>query len=200
MTGPGEADPVILVSGFGRCGSSLVMQMLDAAGVGTTGEWPAFEDDRVLGLPHRAGWLNQQHGRAVKLLDPHIYTPPPGLPCRAIWLDRNPDEQSKSQAKFLRLVCGKGISRTKRRGLQASYRADRPLCLDLLRSLAGEPLVLSFEGILADPVAASFLIARHCRIPDPVAVAAMAQAVVPRDPNCLPGMMELDFLRETIDG
>lgn len=39
---------VIIVSGFGRCGSSLMMQMLHAGGLSTTGRAPHFESVRAI--------------------------------------------------------------------------------------------------------------------------------------------------------
>jgi hypothetical protein len=39
--------PVIVVAGLGRCGTSLVMQMLAAAGLPCVGSFPDFEDDRT---------------------------------------------------------------------------------------------------------------------------------------------------------
>jgi hypothetical protein len=62
-----EHQPIILVAGLGRCGSSLVMRLLDAAGVPTVGTFPAFEEQT---LPRDAlGWVEAYAGRAVKVLD-----------------------------------------------------------------------------------------------------------------------------------
>lgn len=36
-------DTLILVCGFGRCGSSLVMQMLDVGGLPVVGSFPDYE-------------------------------------------------------------------------------------------------------------------------------------------------------------
>ena len=45
-----SAPPALLVAGLGRCGTSLMMQMLAAAGLPCVGEFPAYE---VPELNHR---------------------------------------------------------------------------------------------------------------------------------------------------
>lgn len=42
-TGEMSDKPTIFVSGLGRCGSSMTMQMLDAAGIPCIGDYPAYE-------------------------------------------------------------------------------------------------------------------------------------------------------------
>ena len=63
---------IILVVGFGRCGSSLCMQMLNAAGVDCLGEAPHYEDPRTVIKRLSQNWLYLQDGKAVKVLDFHL--------------------------------------------------------------------------------------------------------------------------------
>ena len=42
------SDTILLICGHGRCGSSLVMQMLAAGGVKCAGKYPDFEPDEVI--------------------------------------------------------------------------------------------------------------------------------------------------------
>ncbi|MHB8286386.1 MAG: hypothetical protein ACYDD1_17175 [Caulobacteraceae bacterium] len=69
-----KLKPTIIVSGLGRCGSSLTMQMLNAAGVHCVGSFPSFEGPECEAF--QEGFITAERwaavaGRAVKLLDPH---------------------------------------------------------------------------------------------------------------------------------
>ena len=92
--------PITVVAGFGRCGSSLVMQMLAAGGMRTPySSFPSYE------IPHGIKVLmGELYGGAVKILDPHVHQPPKGHVYRFIWLDRDPVQQAKSMAKFWKVV------------------------------------------------------------------------------------------------
>lgn len=187
--------PVTIVSSFGRSGSSLVMQMLHAAGMATTGEPPAFEHEAANIVGFDAGWIARQHGRAVKILDPH--RPQCALEpgdYRAIWIDRDPREQTKSHAKFVRTFFGLDIDRAQRQRHTASLRQDRKPALATLRA-AGPVLTLRFEAIINDPAWAARQIARFC---DLLAIDDMAAVVRKRPTGALPDMsLELELLRET---
>lgn len=187
---------VLLVCGFGRCGSSLVMQMLDAGGYPVTGTRPAYEDDVALleNRSHASRWRSYA-GRAVKLLDPHIGKIPRDIPFRALWLDRDRKEQAKSQAKFAEWSMGLHIDRDGRRKLAASYAADRPLALQAL-ARAGVTVsgLLTFEGLLSRPLEAAIVI-RAATGAD-LDVQAMAAKVQRRGSRCYPVMLEDSLLRE----
>ena len=63
---------IVVVTGFGRCGSSLAMRMLCAGGMPvTTDNRDSFEDERVMRLPGDTRWLRECEGRALKVLDPY---------------------------------------------------------------------------------------------------------------------------------
>lgn len=183
--------PTIAVCGFGRCGSSLVMQMLAAGGVPCLGEFPAFEDD-LAREPMTAAFASACAGRAVKLLDPQRVGLPPGA--RVIWLDRDTAEQAKSFAKFLRMVAGRPCSRDQRRSIERGLFADRR---EAMRSIGGrQVLKLCFEQLLAEPAAAASQLGAFTDWPAFNAAAA-AGAVRHRTPRCAPDMaMELRLLTE----
>ncbi len=193
----GEA--IILVCGFGRCGSSLTMQMLSAGGLGVAGEAPSFEPDELrprAEMRNRidATWLDAQRGRAVKLLDPQRYILPPGN-YRAIWLSRDAIEQARSQAKFAYMLLGLPRSRGQVRALARSYRSDRPRAIATLRVAGAEIFEVAFEALvgsgrretaraLAEFIGADLDIDR------------MAAAVLPRGLECQPGLdIELALIR-----
>lgn len=177
-------EPIIMVAGLGRCGSSLVMQMLSAGGVPCIGGYPGFEDlahhEQRAQDPH--AWAASSAGKAVKVLDPQRAPPPPGYAYRTIILQRDPTQQADSMLKLIDY----DRSRTMRRGMRASLSRDIPKMLQALPS--DHRCKLFFERILAEPTVAARAIAGHLRME--LDVEAMARCVVPRGPRCLSGMLE----------
>jgi hypothetical protein len=188
-----DRDFITLVCGFGRCGSSLVMQMLEAAGFPVTGEWPAFEDDRVTMNLSAAAWRTQFMGSAVKVLDPQHTAPPAGLNYRGIWLERDHRQQAASQAKFGAAMMGLPDDRRTRRAYARSYAADRPRALAIMSRLCGEYLIMQFEDLIRSPEDAADKIARYLNLQRPC-IRIMANTVEDRHPDCLPGFLETTLL------
>lgn len=81
---PSLMTGMVIVSGFGRCGSSMTMQMLAAGGIECLGEWPSFEHPKALKLD--MAWLRAQEGKALKVLDPHRHRLPLALQEAGWWL------------------------------------------------------------------------------------------------------------------
>ena len=184
-----NAAPMIAVSGFGRCGSSMLMQMLHAGGVPCTGRAPAFEDNAVA-CAVTPEYVAEHAGHAVKVLDPQRV----GLPgfVRVIWMDRDTDEQARSIAKFTELVHGVRYSREMRRSLPASLRRDRIAAMRVIgqRSVMN----LRFEYVLANPLAAAVLL-RAFVAPLPLDIYPAAAQVRQRDSECAPGLdLELSLM------
>lgn len=177
-------DLPVIVSGFGRCGSSLVMQMLQAGGFKVSGEYPAFEVEAYSngGPPPPSG--------ASKILDLHR-NPPPGGPYRWIWLDRNPVEQAKSQAKFLRSICGLTVHRSEVKAIARSYAGDRRTGFAVMKRLGGPVLLMTFEELVSRPLVSAEKIAAFVGGLDPE---KMARVVRPRPPACLPYLLEAELL------
>lgn len=184
--------PVIVVSGLSRCGTSLVMQMLEAGGIRVTGQYPAFELDRCAG-PCDLAWLSDHSGQAIKVLDPHIHNWPTGLDLRVIWLDRKYIEQAKSQVKFGSALTGLGMAcnRQHLRAWAKSLARDRAKCLALFEHLALAPLVMQFEQIIEQPLLIAEKLAAFTGARD---VVGMAAVVRPRKSSCYPGLLEAELL------
>ena len=197
------APPVIIVAGFGRCGTSLVLQMLHLAGVDCHGDWPSFEQDRRQSISEFDGaWLAEQGGRAVKVLDPHAPSVDLSMTtARTIWLDRDPVQQANSQAKMLTEMAGQPVSRQGRRGLASVLRRDRAAALAAVQA-CGMVLPVHFEALLANPQTIATAIAGHvCDVAPalrgkPLGRIAqrMAAAVVERSPDCYPGWLERELI------
>lgn len=192
---------VVIVTGFGRCGSSLVMQMLETGGIPCTGEYPAFEHELgsviLSGEALTTEMLAPFAGHAVKLLDPHRGSLPVGPEYRVIWMSRDHAQQGKSQAKFISVLTGMPLGRDMARDFARSYGPDTPkLQAALDRAGVTSALRLTFEGVLSRPHAAATVIAAHVGI-DPSKCAGMAAVVRNRDPACAPDLsMELTLIDE----
>lgn len=174
-----------LITGFGRCGTSLVLQMLQAGGFPVVGEYPAFEHEQI--RQFNKDWLVCQEG-AVKVLNPHHLTFEPGE-YRIVWLDRSLKQQAASQIKFAFHIDGIAPPPGGLQRLAESLKRERPLALKALREL-GPVLRITFEEILAEPLTSAHRIAVFV---DPefqfdLRLEAMAGRVIERPPFCRPDM------------
>lgn len=102
---------ITIVSGLPRSGTSLLMQMLAAGGmVPLTDSVRAadednprgyFEFERVKGLPDDIGWLDEAHGKVVKVIHRLVVQLPEDRPYRVVFVERDLNEVLLSQAKML---------------------------------------------------------------------------------------------------
>jgi hypothetical protein len=100
----------IIVSGLGRCGSSMAMQMLAASGLKCAGDAPSYEchidhdeDDEGVRTYSIARELIEAHD-AIKILWPSKFAFPPIPGALVVWLDRNWREQCRSLRKLAATV------------------------------------------------------------------------------------------------
>lgn len=106
-------QPVIVVSGLPRSGTSMAMKMLEAGGVPivTDGRREAdvdnpkgyFEDERVLHLAEARdkAWLHASRGKAVKIISYLLRHLPPDNNYKVLFMRRDLSEVLASQAKML---------------------------------------------------------------------------------------------------
>jgi len=186
--------PTILIAGLGRCGSSLMMQMLYAAGVSTIGHWPAFEDDLEVAMRSDAdAWHKLTAGKAVKILNPHVTPPPAAGDYRTIFLTRSIEEQAKSTYKFI----GSHPSRADRRAMQTRLQGETRQARKALTQLGtGMYFSIPFEELITRPRETAADIASYLsmRRPEPLDAAAMAACVRERAPACLPYLLETELI------
>lgn len=146
---------MIGVCGFGRCGSTMVMEMLNAGGIapvdGSQDRSHELDVDVQDWLAHAPA---QPADRAVKILDAALRWPEL-VHARTdfdlfVWLDRDPTEQARSMLKLLRYVGVPGLASV--HALAEGFARDRDRTLDLLRAHPrAEVMELSYEQVLADP-------------------------------------------------
>jgi hypothetical protein len=172
------AQPVVVVSGLPRSGTSLMMQMLRAAGLEVIddGQRPAdvhnpagyAEDQRALNLLEDQQWLLEAAGKAVKITVPHIQHLRPDLPIRVIFMQRPITEVVRSQEKMR----GVPPEVTRRKfplhlALQLENERDRALAMLLGRPLT-EVLEVDYEQLIDQPLPEAEKIIRFLHLP-PVA-------------------------------
>ncbi len=106
-------QPIVVVSGLPRSGTSMAMKMLEAGGmqIVTDGEREAdvdnprgyYEDERVKDLAKATdkSWLWASRGRAVKVISFLLKDLPPNLNYKVIFIRRDLSEVLASQRKML---------------------------------------------------------------------------------------------------
>lgn len=180
--------PILFVAGFGRCGTTMMMTMLDAGGFPVTGPRPSYELPAVW-KPNwcDTAWVNGQGGKAVKWIDPllnlSLLEKLDSKPV-VILMTRDAREQAKSQIKLLSTF-QQGLGRRECKAMERSLRQDEPkLKAKLLHKV--NLYIISFEDALAHPfIAASALemiVSRHFGAT--LDVDRAASVVLPRDPTC----------------
>ena len=165
-----SADWITVVSGLPRSGTSLMMQMLAAGGLGPLSDGTRtadesnpcgyFEDERVKRLRTDRAWLGEARGRAVKII--HLLLPdlPVGAGCayRVVFLRRRMDEVLASQ---------KAMLARSQRAASAEVDADR------LGAVFAAQLARTDAFLRAHPDSFSVLeVAHHALLEDPAAEAS----------------------------
>lgn len=188
------ADPILFVAGFGRCGTTMMMSMLDHAGFPVAGPRPAYEVDQM--IPFRGvdmDWLRAQSGRAVKWIDPlNARVSRNSLPSAPVIIHmcRDTREMARSQVKLLAQT-GMPIIENRRtwRALAKDIARKKPTLVSRLTSL-GEVHHFSFEWVLADPSAAVAKLAAIVRHHFGVEIDVRNAVGVPlaRSPLCAPDL------------
>jgi hypothetical protein len=156
MTDGGDVDrPTIIVSGLGRCGSSLLMQMLFLSGLRCAGSFPDFEQEGLSpGDTVAAEWARSFD--AVKIIAPNYFQIEPMAGCVVVWLDRMLREQAKSHVKMLR-AAGVDHGRDSVNAIALRLAVDREQSLALFDGL---PLLrITFESLIRCPRIVSTTIA-----------------------------------------
>jgi hypothetical protein len=154
-------EPVIVVSGLPRSGTSMMMQLLATGGVVplTDNLRQADEDnprgyyefERVKRLSQDSSWVAEAHGRVVKMVYRLLYDLPKGHDYRVVFMLRNLDEVIASQEVMLERL-GKVDESVSRERLKSLYQRQ----LDDVRDwLSRQPnfsvLYVQYRDVLDDP-------------------------------------------------
>ena len=192
---------IILVAGLTRTGTSLVCQMLAAAGIPVAGDYPSFEPDQMMSARPDPAFLESCQGGAVKLLEPHRTILPRGGAYRILLLSRSKRQQALSSVKFMVAldIVPKGKSFTEK-GLDAmreSLSKDQVQARKELQSHGCPILRVSFEEIITEPEITASKIADFLGI-DQSLVVTMVGTIRPRPHGAknYPGLLEVELMQE----
>jgi hypothetical protein len=106
-------EPIVVVSGLPRSGTSMLMKMLDAGGLSvvTDGQRTAdednpkgyFEEERIKGLARENDrrWLAGARGKAIKVISFLLRSLPSQFNYRVVFIRRDIEEVLASQSKML---------------------------------------------------------------------------------------------------
>lgn len=183
---------ITVVSGFPRSGTSLMMQMLCAAGMRCAGDAPGFEPEET--LPNGQGispvFCQSMQDGAFKLLDPHRTPLPRGFNYRVIWMRRSRTQQARSMVKMLSAIFPSTSRAASISSLAESLAADEPIALGGFRELCAPILQVRFEDLIDRPDQTVATVADWLGL-DP---AKMRPVIRPRSSACLEGLLEFDLM------
>lgn len=148
-----DSSPILFVAGFGRCGTTMVMTMLDRGGFPVAGRAPDYEDDSM--MPGRIDhhWLRAQTGKAVKWIAPleaKIRSADLAAPPVIIHLNRDKREMAASQVKMASAFTGVPNDRRTRKAFERDLIASEPKLVKALNAM-GTVYSMTFEWILEHP-------------------------------------------------
>jgi len=187
-----------LVCSLPRTGTSLVMQMLHAAGLKVPGSYPGYETEVWVSKERGIPYMHLFDGRydAVKWLEPHLAGRIDLPPCRIILTTRCEHERWASQLKYSRLwlkeVTNRRQREAKRVEMMRARQGVRRWCM--LKSRGN--LEIAFETMLVDPLYCAELISDFIGQGDPE---KMAACVMCRGPECAETMLEEDLRKNRLN-
>lgn len=180
----------IMVAGLARCGSSLMMQILDAGGYPCFGDFPDFEREY---MPPGKKCI------AFKVLQPMLQ-PNRYDPSWVIWLDREVEDQAQSMVKYMVDQRAKHkrspYSRVERRGAlqiaKSNLRKQYKSADWWLNSLRVPHDRINFSDLVRDPKS----VVGHLNGTIGLGLTDQATSpVIDRPDRCLPFMLEHRLLR-----
>ena len=180
-------EPVIVVSGLPRSGTSLAMQAIHAGGIEpvTDGQRVAdpdnprgyYEFERVKALRTDKAWLDDAAGKVVKVI--HMLVPelPDDRPYRIVFMERELDEVLASQSTMLARSGCSGASLPPDR-LKAIYEQQLRQVHDWIAARSNvQALRVGYRSFVTAPVIEVDRIADFIGVP--MDRAAMVRAVDP---------------------
>ena len=186
---PPLEESLIVVTGLPRSGTSMLMQMLAAGGMGilSDGLRVADEDnprgylefEPVKNLLKDSQWLFEGRGKVIKILVPVLAALPTDLACRVILIERDLEEVLDSQQRML-MRRNQPLAATpeRRRMLKEEYVRTLDRVKEMLRRRpATQLLVIEHSGVMTDPLIAAEKVNRF--LGGGLDVAKMAAAIDP---------------------
>ncbi|MBN1925998.1 MAG: alkaline phosphatase family protein [Prolixibacteraceae bacterium] len=126
-----DSTPIIVVSGLPRSGTSMMMQLLENAGIPVYTDEARkadesnpkgyYEHEKVKQLVRNSKWLGEAKGKAIKIVLPLLYKIPASLNYKVILMKRDMEEIIESQHRML-VNSGKIKEGTYAPGIEEIYR------------------------------------------------------------------------------
>jgi hypothetical protein len=157
------AQPIIVVSGLPRSGTSMMMKMLEAGGIGLLTDHLRkpdvdnpegyYEFERVKQLDKGdTAWIPQARGRAVKVISALLEHLPAGEEYRVILMNRHIEEILASQRKML-VRRGEDPNKTSDEKMQDLYRKHLAKVRAWLHDHPNvRVLEMDYNAMLVDPL------------------------------------------------
>ena len=156
-----QSEPIIVVSGLPRSGTSMMMRMLEAGGqaVLIDGIRTADEDnpngyyefEKVKQLDKGdTKWLSEARGKAVKVISALLTSLPPDYHYKVLFMNRKIEEILASQRKMMTRH-GKSDTISDAEMAQLLHKHVKQVKIWLNRQPNIETLELDYNAIIADP-------------------------------------------------
>jgi hypothetical protein len=153
------SSEIIIVSGLPRSGTSLMMQMLDNAGLevvtdhlrtaDTDNPKGYYEFEQVKAIKRDATWLPATRGKAFKMVSQLLYDLPPSETYRVVFMERDLDEVLRSQEKMLTRL---GSTPAPRESIRRAYGIHLDRLHEWLRRQANFTVLrVSYNDLVEQP-------------------------------------------------
>jgi LPS sulfotransferase NodH len=187
-------EPIIVVLGLPRSGTSLMMQMLSNGGIDIHADDPhSGESEDIMKLPKDFKWLEKCSGKALKLLEPLEFSVPRKYKYCFIMLRRNILQQALSYKKFMIHLGLETSHPNYLNTLQNSLLADTINIWNKYSLYPGSKiLVIDFERLITDTLICAEQIQDF--LGKPLNLPKMINTVFPRHTDCLSYLMEYEFI------
>lgn len=190
---------IIIVAGLGRCGSTMIMQMLRAGGMPVVADnLVSCEDSRSNSITKKSSWLEEAQGKAIKVLLPDVINLPNEFSYRIIWIKRDYNEQAKSQVKFLRLLQAIHISSSAWKKMARELPKQEMIGMIKFKRRSLPIAIFTFEDILIDPLREAIRICEYLKQDHGYLLpTVMANVVKKRSSKCAEGLdIEIEYMNK----
>ncbi|MDA0294845.1 MAG: alkaline phosphatase family protein [Planctomycetota bacterium] len=156
-------SPVVVVSGLPRSGTSMMMQMLEKAGIPAFADQQReadednprgyFEHEKSIQIARDVSWVPEARGHAVKIVAQLLNHLPRGERYRVVFMDRDLRETVRSQRVMLDRMGRQGGRLTDARMMSTLDAQVAQIERLLARRPDIEAIFVDYASVLADPKA-----------------------------------------------
>ena len=181
-------DPITIVSGLPRSGTSLMMQMLARAGVplqhdrvrsaDASNPRGYFEWERIKQLSKSPTLIAECEGKAVKVISSLLLSLPANFAFRVLFLERRLEDVQESQTRMMERLGTRGGDLPATQMVRA-LEMHRNQVYTWLQMREGVRMIkISYDALIARPEAEALRVCRFIELPDEAAP-LMASVVEP---------------------